>query len=321
MRAYIERVRKEHMPSERYSVRREAEARARDLIQTKLGKLEKAANRDLSRTGAPSSRRWGQGLNQPQVNRLVNYLPITNKAIRELWDSRDADVFATYERLRKDRAPGGDMLASLLLYLREPSRFAVFIPSLDRGARSLGLLSSSNGLNYEAFNSAVQEWRDRFGVDPVEADVILTVSDPRRGTEIESERSTSPKRDAFEAILGQYLEAKPSQPFGSNAEIWTVFEQLEIEFRGLPVVSSVVTLSVKASPGSGNWANVPWVAIFDSRAARSIRDGVYCVYLFRQDMSGFYLTLNQGVEEPFRQHGRPEGKAVLATRASRSSAH
>ena len=70
----------------------------------------------------------------------------------------------------------------------------------------------------------MQEWRDRFGVDPVEADVILTVSDPRRGTEIESERSTSPIRDAFEAILGQYLEAKTSQPFGSNAEIWT--EQL-----------------------------------------------------------------------------------------------
>jgi len=50
----------------------------------------------------------------------------------------------------------------------------------------------------------------------------------------------------------------------------------------------------KWSIGQGKWASVPWLAFYNP-ANSSIQSGLYAVYLFRTDMSGFYLTIGQGV--------------------------
>ena len=52
---------------------------------------------------------------------------------------------------------------------------------------------------------------------------------------------------------------------------------------------------IKGSMGQGNKASVPWIAIMDERMTKSTQKGLYMVYLFKEDMSGFYLTLNQGI--------------------------
>ncbi len=54
----------------------------------------------------------------------------------------------------------------------------------------------------------------------------------------------------------------------------------------------------------------------DDRETTSTQKGTYCVYLFREDGSGVYLTLNQGVTEPQRLHGAAEGKRLLRARAA-----
>ena len=51
---------------------------------------------------------------------------------------------------------------------------------------------------------------------------------------------------------------------------------------------------VEGSPGKGNWAEVPWIGIFDRKITITATKGFYIVYLFRADMSGVYLSLNQG---------------------------
>jgi 5-methylcytosine-specific restriction protein A len=51
---------------------------------------------------------------------------------------------------------------------------------------------------------------------------------------------------------------------------------------------------VNSSCGKGNWATIPWIAIFDKEITISAGYGYYVVILFSADMSGFYLTLNQG---------------------------
>jgi 5-methylcytosine-specific restriction protein A len=51
---------------------------------------------------------------------------------------------------------------------------------------------------------------------------------------------------------------------------------------------------VKGSVGAGNIAAVPWVCIFDKDVTASAQHGFYIVLLFRPDMSGFYVSLNQG---------------------------
>ena len=70
------------------------------------------------------------------------------------------------------------------------------------------------------------------------------------------------------------------------------------------------------SIGQGNWAKVPWLAFLDARETDSTQRGVYPAYLFRQDGSGFYLVLAQGVTEPKRELGTAGAHAALAQKAA-----
>jgi 5-methylcytosine-specific restriction protein B len=55
--------------------------------------------------------------------------------------------------------------------------------------------------------------------------------------------------------------------------------------------------------GRGRQATLPWIAMLDRRETRTTQDGVYCVYLFREDLSGVYLTFAVGVTQPRRRFG------------------
>lgn len=50
------------------------------------------------------------------------------------------------------------------------------------------------------------------------------------------------------------------------------------------------------SVGQGRWAEVPWIAVYDDDITDSATRGYDIVYLFRADMKGVYLSLNQGVK-------------------------
>lgn len=51
---------------------------------------------------------------------------------------------------------------------------------------------------------------------------------------------------------------------------------------------------VFGSTGIGNLTETPWIAIFDKSITTTAQRGFYIVYLFRKDMEGVYLSLNQG---------------------------
>ncbi|WP_416144925.1 MrcB family domain-containing protein [Planococcus koreensis] len=51
---------------------------------------------------------------------------------------------------------------------------------------------------------------------------------------------------------------------------------------------------VTGSYGVGNPTETPWIAIFDRTITKSAQHGFYIVILFRKDMEGAYLSLNQG---------------------------
>lgn len=52
---------------------------------------------------------------------------------------------------------------------------------------------------------------------------------------------------------------------------------------------------IRGSAGQGNKTDYPWICIFNRNITTSATNGIYLVYLFKKDMSGFYLSLNQGV--------------------------
>ncbi|EOI6421421.1 DUF3578 domain-containing protein [Vibrio cholerae] len=64
------------------------------------------------------------------------------------------------------------------------------------------------------------------------------------------------------------------------------------------------SFEVKASVGAGNWANVPWLSILNPKITATTQDGIYPVYLFNADGSGFYLSLNQGTTIPSKNLGK-----------------
>lgn len=68
---------------------------------------------------------------------------------------------------------------------------------------------------------------------------------------------------------------------------------------------------IQGSPGKGNWANIPWIAIFDRFITDTVQDGYYVVYLVKEDFSGIYLSLNQGVTTVQKQYGSDAKKALL----------
>jgi 5-methylcytosine-specific restriction protein A len=72
---------------------------------------------------------------------------------------------------------------------------------------------------------------------------------------------------------------------------------------------------VQGSAGQGNWARCPWIAVFDILITETAQTGYYPVYLFREDMKGVYLSLNQGVTE-IRQKYKENPKEVLKIKAS-----
>jgi 5-methylcytosine-specific restriction protein A len=71
---------------------------------------------------------------------------------------------------------------------------------------------------------------------------------------------------------------------------------------------------VNDSVGQGQWAQVPWAAIFDELVTDSAQRGYYVVYLFSNDGSRLFLSLNQATTEAERQF-RADYVGVLQTRA------
>lgn len=118
---------------------------------------------------------------------------------------------------------------------------------------------------------------------------------------------------SIEFIFANYLEAR-NGPFAGEQRIRAAFEDLIEELAALPFFSRYTTLEINYSIGKGGWARVPYVILFDTRETTSAQRGVYCALLFREDMSGAYLTLNQGVTE-VREQGMSFRQA-LAVRAA-----
>lgn len=73
-------------------------------------------------------------------------------------------------------------------------------------------------------------------------------------------------------------------------------------------------LKFKGSAGQSKWARGPWIGIFDPVVTTSAQVGYYASYLFREDMQGVYLSLNQAMTEA-KEHYQADAKTALRARA------
>lgn len=66
----------------------------------------------------------------------------------------------------------------------------------------------------------------------------------------------------------------------------------------------------------GNWAQLPWIGIFNPKITKSAQSGYYLVYLFKEDMEGVYLSLNQGVTDIRNINGDKKALSELNNNSS-----
>lgn len=104
----------------------------------------------------------------------------------------------------------------------------------------------------------------------------------------------------LEHILSSYAK-ECANPFSGN--LLGKFIRREAPNLFDSIVNDKNRYKIVGSCGQGNWAKVPWISIFDRLVTRSAQEGYYIVYLFQTDLSGVYISLNQGVESIRRTYG------------------
>lgn len=120
----------------------------------------------------------------------------------------------------------------------------------------------------------------------------------------------------LEQFMGSYLDARNDKFSGSHPITSTMKSLVELIGQSGPAKSRP-NVKVKGSIGQGNWAFNPWIALLDGRETKTTRTGVYPVLLFREDMTGVYVTVAQGTTELRDQIGRSEMLTQLQATAAR----
>jgi predicted RNA-binding protein with PUA-like domain len=121
---------------------------------------------------------------------------------------------------------------------------------------------------------------------------------------------------AIEEILTNYVFSRNNEPFGRQSRVWSSLESLDGALKETLARLGREGLSCYWRAGQGRFTAVPWIGMFDPRITVSSQEGIYCVFLFAADMSGVYLTLNQGAARFVQTMPRSKAREAL-----RNSAH
>ena len=121
-----------------------------------------------------------------------------------------------------------------------------------------------------------------------------------------------PIREILQTILTDYPSAK-SQPFAQHSlGAFIRHEAADAANEALGELGA--GLQVEGSAGAGNWAAVPWIAVFDPAITTTATHGYYVVYLFHVAEPIVYLSLNQGTTSVRDEFGA-RAREILKDRA------
>ena len=98
----------------------------------------------------------------------------------------------------------------------------------------------------------------------------------------------------FNEILETYLLDK-SKKTNKDSRIHNLIINILPEQIKNSIVFHRDNYHVSGSYGQGNKSEYPWIMVSNKEITKSAQKGLYLVYLFRSDMKGFYLSLNQGI--------------------------
>jgi 5-methylcytosine-specific restriction protein A len=117
---------------------------------------------------------------------------------------------------------------------------------------------------------------------------------------------------SFQRVLDEYLAAR-AQPFARNPIAALLRDDLAVAVG--KTIADPLRYLCTGSAGQGVWARGPWLAVLDRLITTSAQSGIYPVFLFREDMTGLYLSLNQGMTEAKGRYGSDAKTALRAKSA------
>lgn len=80
------------------------------------------------------------------------------------------------------------------------------------------------------------------------------------------------------------------------------------------LVGNSTKYKFSGSAGRGTWTHCPWVAVLDKSITETAQSGFYPVYLFKENMEGVYLSLNQGTDK-LKETKKSQTKSILRSRS------
>jgi|GEM_PF-907235 len=184
--------------------RRAAEDQARSLLDDAAGKMDDRRLRDLlrlfnadSHKGRRYQTRFSPAFVGATANGLAANLDKVNEWTSRLWRSAEEDAFEAIGELLADRRllpSSGTSYPTMLLYLRAPELFSVWLQSTDRGLQRLRPdyrparpPGAGTAEDYAAFCAAATEFMRDYEVPPELLDAVLAAASR---VEAEEERQT-----------------------------------------------------------------------------------------------------------------------------------
>lgn len=124
-------------------------------------------------------------------------------------------------------------------------------------------------------------------------------------------------RTDLEKVLNEYTTVK-SEDYSNHPLADHIRNQIPVTLRKIvnDFDKEEDTKVIKGSAGISRWANVPWVSVMDERETKSVKEGMFIVYLFSEDMERLYLTLMNGVTEFKEEFTTSEARRKLQEKAN-----
>lgn len=147
----------------------------------------------------------------------------------------------------------------------------------------------------------------------VSLDTMLNRSLEQSEKDIHQRENELGIRAALKYILDHYHEAR-SESFKNHKignHVRNVIKNMIAEEAEL----AENRFSIVGSVGQGQWAEIPWLSIFIRDITNTATKGYYIVYLFKADMSGVYISLNQGWTYFKNKYGTKVGREKIKSTA------
>lgn len=186
MKDVVADITSKHVLPERISARKNSEEEARSLLIKTLGhinqdqliKFFQIVDRD-NLEGKSKQGRFGVTFQGANSKLICDQLEKVNEWIKAFWEVAEEDAYVLIDRFMKMKPikGAGAGFPSLLLYLRDPDKFNIWLTVMVQGLNSIenGEFSGSSGEVYRKYNEALIHFRKKYKLEPQALDIVVTV--------------------------------------------------------------------------------------------------------------------------------------------------